>query len=388
MTAAKLSLCVSLAVSLLACEKSNRTFSLLDAASSFDQSAVYEPRKVDILWVVDNSGSMATSQQNLADNFNSFINRFQEKESDFHMAVTGTDAWRAQYSSNNDFKSIYLNMRRGPIVGNSSVGWSFSPDSGVSIMDKFTNNLTSVFINNAKLGIAGSGDERAFASMIDVLNHNGNASFRRPGALLAVIILSDEDDLSSNTSTFFALSDYEDENDSHPVVLPVNTTPNSLYQLYQDPRLIPVSNYKTSLDSLVGAGNYTVNAIAVKDTDCRYELNHPAGQPASMGKRIGRRYMELTEMTGGQSYSLCDDFGVSLDLISESLIKLTSTFKLDRAPVPSTIQVFVNGSLVPNDPVNGWTYNAADMTVTFAAAAVPSEGDNIQIYFTPLVADN
>lgn len=379
-------LVIPMAMGLAACEKSDRTFSLLDAASSFDQSATYEPRKVDILWVIDNSGSMQTSQSNLTANFNSFINRFQEKESDFHMAVTGTDAWRAAYQANTQYKDILLKMRQGPLA-NISGTWGYSPNSGVGVMDKLTGALTTVFTTNATQGINGSGDERAFSSMMDVLNYSGNNGFRRSDAILSVIILSDEDDFSANTSAFVA-GQFEDENDSHPVVLPANATSTSLYQLYQDSRLFSVASYKSALDTYAGAGNYAVNAIAVKDTDCRYELNHPAGQPAAMGKRIGRRYIELANMTGGSTFSLCDDFGTSLDLISESLIKLTSVFKLNREPVVSTIQVFVNGTAVPNDPVNGWTYNATTWSVSFADAVVPSVGDNIQIFFTPVIAGN
>ena len=51
--------------------------------------------KVDILWVVDNSGSMEDSQENLARNFNSFINRFVDENTDqlvdFQMAIITTD---------------------------------------------------------------------------------------------------------------------------------------------------------------------------------------------------------------------------------------------------------------------------------------------------------
>ena len=379
-------LALPLSAGLMACEKSDRTFSLLDAASSFQQSATYEPRKVDILWVVDNSGSMQSSQQNLTDNFNSFINKFQEKESDFHMAVTGTDTWRAAYQAPGAYKDILLKMRQGPIANLGGGVWGYSPDSGVSIMNKLTSNLTNVFTTNAKLGINGSGDERAFSSMIDALNSGLNSGFRRPDAILSVIILSDEDDFSANTSTYVA-GQFEDENDSHPAVLPVNAAPTSLYALYQDPRLFSVSSFKASLDSIAGVGNHSVNAITVTDSvgangtitktaeQCRYELNHPAGQPVAMGKRVGRRYNQLADMTGGAKFSLCEDFGTSLDIISESLIKLTSVFKLNREPLVSSIRVVVNGVDVPNNPSTGWTYNAADWSISFASSAVPSVVD-------------
>ncbi len=50
-------------------------------------------RKVDILWVVDSSGSMAPKQARLAANFNGFINQLVTANPpiDFHIAVTTTD---------------------------------------------------------------------------------------------------------------------------------------------------------------------------------------------------------------------------------------------------------------------------------------------------------
>ena len=50
-------------------------------------------RKVDILWVVDSSGSMAPKQARLASNFQGFINQLVTANPpiDFHIAVTSTD---------------------------------------------------------------------------------------------------------------------------------------------------------------------------------------------------------------------------------------------------------------------------------------------------------
>ena len=49
--------------------------------------------KVDILWVVDNSGSMEEEQDSLARNFDLFIEELLKKDIDFKMAVTTTDPY-------------------------------------------------------------------------------------------------------------------------------------------------------------------------------------------------------------------------------------------------------------------------------------------------------
>ena len=74
---------LSLLTLLSACDKTDRSFSILAEQDSFKQSATYTPRKLDVLWIIDNSGSMRTSQSELTSNFSSFINRFKQKQYDF-----------------------------------------------------------------------------------------------------------------------------------------------------------------------------------------------------------------------------------------------------------------------------------------------------------------
>lgn len=369
------------AVALTACDKTDRSFSLADAGSTFQQSPIVVQRKLDILWVIDNSGSMDSSQTNLTNSFSSFINRFQSLNYDFHMAVTSSDAWRANYVANNTSKQLLRSLRVGRIEFTTNP-YTWATNSGVRIMDRLTPNLSNVFIMNATQGTTGTGDERAFSSFSTVLSSTDNNDFRRPDAALAVIIVSDEDDFSANTSAFVA-ADYDDEVNADPVVLTNTGSTTDMYDLYNDSRLDSVSSYKTYLDGLVGAGNYSVNMIGILDTQCKANLNASYG-----GRRIGRRYMQLADMTNGVKTSLCDNFGTSLQLISDSIISLTSTFKLGREPIPSTIQVLVNGSVIPENATNGWTYSAADWSVTFHGSAVPAQGASVQILFTPLTADN
>ncbi len=47
---------------------------------------------MDILWVVDNSGSMCQEQKALRDNFNEFVDTIEDASLDFHIAVTTTHA--------------------------------------------------------------------------------------------------------------------------------------------------------------------------------------------------------------------------------------------------------------------------------------------------------
>lgn len=395
-------------LSTTACEKSDRSFSLLSTGSTFSQSpGSYETRKVDILWVIDNSGSMQSSQTNLTNNFQSFISKFQDKNLDFNMAVTTTDAWRERVlkstaggvvPTKNELTSASMirSARKGALdVSSSPYRWV--TNSGVNIMNSLTPNLISTFVTNATQGVNGSGDERAFESIKAFLDAPENASFRRNGAYLSIIIVSDEDDFSAYqsqvnlTSPGYALriwDDYDAESTNiaaDPLVLPPSSDTRNIYNLYRDSRLDSVQYYKNYLDAkLLSADNYTVNVIGVLDSQCRFDLN----TDGYGGRRIGRRMIQLADLTKGDKGSLCDNFATILDKLANKTIAASSTFFLDKQPDPSTISVIVNGVTVANDATNGWTYDNSNFSVTFHGSSIPAAGASIKINFTPLRASN
>jgi hypothetical protein len=342
----KTMLAMTAAIALSACDKGADSFSLLAEQENFKQASNYVPKKMDILWVVDNSGSMASSQQNLATNFNSFIQRFSENNYDFHMAVTTSDAYEAYYTNDNNL---------------SRVSDGVATHSGVRVLDRNTPNLQDVFITNITQGTSGNGDERAFSSFQHTLSNPLNSDFRREGAFLAIIIVSDEEDTSH--------TDWQNGWSSYVYIS--NTS---------DSRIHPISNYISYLDTLTGSTstirNYSVNTISILDTACKTALGG--------GRKIGQRYMNLADATGGAKISLCSNFADTLSVISDSIIELASTFQLNREPVPETLQVTVNGVPVQQSSTNGWTYEPSTLTISFHGAAVPPADANVQITFDPV----
>ncbi|NUM59237.1 MAG: hypothetical protein HUU56_11425 [Bdellovibrionaceae bacterium] len=350
-----------------ACQKSNDSFSLLSEESTFQQSSSFQPRKIDILWVIDNSGSMQTSQENLITNFNSFIQKFKSLNYDFHMAVTTTDAYLDTVDTGGSFRSYYCRafsnkcsvLRDGPGRDMTS-----SLHSGFNVLDKNTSDLTAAFNLNAAQGTAGYGDERAFLSLKTTLSNTTNSSFLRPDAFLAVIIVSDEDDFSHDSMS--------------PAL---ESLANNGY--LTDSRIHKVSDYVTYLDSITHSTstmkNYAVSTISIQDETCRAALN-----TSFTGRKIGYRYMQLADLTGGSKASLCDDFGSSLELISNLVLTLTSSFKLNREPDPATIKVTVNNQIIIEDELNGWTYDGTNLTVNFHGNSIPAADSSISITFDPL----
>lgn len=322
---------------LTACSKGAGSFSILADADDYRQEAVFVPKKIDVLWVIDNSGSMASSQAALASNFQSFINKFQAQGYDFHMAVTTSDAWEKQFNNNSQKSKIR--------DGNGTT------HSGVFVMDQNTPNLANVFSTNAIVGTGGNGDERVFESfkqtLLDVTGVN--ATFRRPEAYLAIIILSDEEDFSSASPQFT-----ENMNTAYPV------------QSYVD----FLNDYTD------GGANFSVNTISVDSIACRDSLGNNA-------QKVSTRLPALADLTGGVKASICGNFGTSLDLISNNIVQLSAVFKLTREPVVETINISINGVKIPVDAVNGYTYDPATLTITFHGTAVPAANASVKIDYYP-----
>lgn len=138
-----------------------------------------ENKKIDILWVVDNSGSMQDEQNSLAFNFESFINDFIQKDVDFKMAVTTTDtSWG----------------HKGELIGNLT---DLTSVAAASDINGFLNN----FKETIKVGINGSGYEKGLLASKSFINNKN--SWLREDAMLAIVYLSDEEDQSSGS-----VSDY------------------------------------------------------------------------------------------------------------------------------------------------------------------------------------
>lgn len=351
---AKVLLAASLFVTLSACGSRDISFDLLSESATFNQNSAEVNGKIDILWVVDNSGSMATSQQAVADNFRRFIDKFQENGFDFQIAVTTTDAYKDVFNAGLT-QSIYKNG-------------SYVDDNGDTvqapkILRPDTPDLDKAFIANILRGTNGSGDERVFQSMLVALSNQSNIDlgFPRKEAFLSVILVSDEDDFSWDGSG--SIDNQYDHAGLH--------TP-SLYDQF----------LMTITESTSSNRRYNVNSIAILDSptmtgaECRDTLGAGA-------RKIGIRYKALSEMSQGILGSVCEDFGTTLATISNKIIELSTQFYLDRIPNAGSLRVFVDGAEVPQDPVNGFVYNQTSNSISFFGTAVPAAGASITVSYDP-----
>ena len=131
---------------------------------------------VDVLWVIDNSGSMGLLQSSLSLNVSSFMNVFASSGADYHMAVITTDT--------STFSHIIT-----PTTPNAS---------------SFLSSLVVTGVNGAGME---KGIEMAYNSLSSSSYAGPGGSFFREDAVLIVIFVSDEPDWSSPWTSYLPFFD-------------------------------------------------------------------------------------------------------------------------------------------------------------------------------------
>ncbi|MBI4817290.1 MAG: VWA domain-containing protein [Deltaproteobacteria bacterium] len=201
--------------------------------------AAAEPTPADILFVVDNSGSMADEQENLARNFDAFINQIAGT-GNYRIGIITTDVSDSQLplcaagqSSNCDpgekgglaittFSpnppNVFKNQDVAQCMPVNLQHGCFRGASGQEIIssDLPKDQQVQRFKDNVRVGSCGSGQEQGLNSMLLGLGQDRlagcNTNFLRENANLVIVIVTDE-------------------NDDDPNVTPINQTVNRLLQI-------------------------------------------------------------------------------------------------------------------------------------------------------------
>jgi hypothetical protein len=157
-------------------------------------------KKVDFLFVIDNSGSMADEQANLVNNFPAFITGIQSvlaNVNEYQVGVVTTDAYTYNQAAPG------CNVLGGLVVqtgGGSSSNQVCGPYAeGRNYMTQL-DDLPTAFSCAAQVGTSGNGIELTMTAMENVVNkiHGGigqcNEGFLRDDALLVIVLITDEYD--------------------------------------------------------------------------------------------------------------------------------------------------------------------------------------------------
>jgi hypothetical protein len=125
---------------------------------------------VDVLWVMDNSGTMSEEQSNVVANLADFVNVLDGFGADWQVGVTTTD----------------MDEEAGALVA--------------PLITPYSADVETEFATAVDVGATGSREEQGLLAMeratSEPLLSSTNAGLVRSGANLSVVVLSDEDDHS------------------------------------------------------------------------------------------------------------------------------------------------------------------------------------------------
>ena len=282
--------------------------------------------KVDLLFVVDNSGSMALMQELLQENAGVLWNRIALARADYHIAVTSSGMY--------PYTAGWTQCPGG--AGGGEAGRFFPIDgSRPRMLTPQTPDVQNVFIQNLNVGLC-HWDERFSEPIIAAVSPplsnstapDGNAGFLRDDARLGII----------------AYSDTDDDND------------------VQNPQ--PVANV---VDALKAAKHGALDLVSftgiVPFTQC------------PTAESLAPRYAELAQALGGHLEDICDlaHMGDRLNGALDYLLLPLTSFPLSARPRdPAQIAVTINGK-----PVTDFSYDAGSGRIVFSQVNAPAPGSHL-----------
>lgn len=252
-----------------------------DALENCEASEVVAGRvKTDILFVIDDSGSMAEEQVHVRDALARFIGTLASSPiaNDFQIGVTNTSVEEfllADGTRPGDFDRYLVGPSAGlPFPAGALVAvdpttgryyYTFVPNTpnpgdvgfyGPQILTWDAANLTTDFRNNVLVGTNGSGREQPFRAVQLALSTQlaaggENVGFLRPGARLAIIFITDEDDCSGPADP----SIYDDSKCELAKANPSSS-------------LLPVSQFASFLQEPLGGETRDVVLAAIAGVTC------------------------------------------------------------------------------------------------------------------------
>lgn len=314
-------------------------------------------RSVDILFVIDNSGSMKEEQENLARSFNLFIQDMQSNDLDFQIGIISNDPSRPSSSTplgsvawtDTDFSGAYEG------IDNMGAGSLLSSRGTPRVLTRDTPDLISKFKSNVDIGIGAIGYEMGIQSLIYAFSPElsgvgkWNAPLFRDDALLSIVIVSDEDETRRYGEYNQYLRDYPSEKSARLL-----SFDNAAMELKKNRR-----------------GLLRVDAI----------VSDPTNQ-CSSAKKDGVTYSEFARAYGGSVFDICDDFSGVLSALGSSINEQTiSTFSLKKK-AESLQSLKLNGvELVLN---SSYTFNPLTNTITLVGNAletVKNGGGSLEIIY-------
>src|SRR5260221_8672950 len=293
--------------------------------------------KVDMLFVIDDSGSFGFYQNQISQQASKFINAALKYNADYQIGVSANDVVdRAAGSDASYSGTIYVGGLYGQpgIVTNTT-----SPDPATA------------FSKNVKMGTNGTAQREGGLELArDVLGPpadqkappQGSQGFLRDDARLVVIDVQDDDDESNGSTSYFI-------------------------------------DFFKNLKGQYNAGLVSFNAIGDFDP----QTNLPTTDCVGNGEPAGQRYYDVAQGTGGKTWSICNaDWGTIADQLALGAFQGRKQFPLTRYADPSMVVVTEYGAALSAGAGLDYVFDQPSNSVIFST--VPPPGATIVVNYDAL----
>jgi hypothetical protein len=282
----------------------------------------------DIIWVVDESGSMSDDRQNVVNNANNFFARALSSGLDFRMGITNVCDPSGSHAS---------------AVGKfcSKVSNDDYDDGGT---DRFLlpseQQIFSSCINNPP-GYEGGSEYGLINAKEAVKKHlprsANDPSKIRPNSTLVIIVATDE--IPESLQSLLGMGSYG-------TCTLDGTTQGKLNTAVQ-----PYLDLFSGVSDPDAAAMFHVIGGVCNNT-CTADVAHG--------------YKELAQQLGGQIGDVCqNDLGNTLQVIIDAIVGAASPVKLEYVPISSSLAVAMDGVEIMRSRTNGFDYRSSTNTLAF-----------------------
>lgn len=263
----------------------------------------------DIIWVIDESGSMSEEQQSVANNAVNFFNRAVAFGLDFRMGIVDVGI------SNNG-------------VLCTDQGQSNDHFLTPSNLDQFQHCALYPWGSGQEEGGTENGITQGYNAIMNHLPRANAPNKIRPEAQLVVIYVSDE-----------AAQEVKDAG--------CGTDPSCVQGVIQ-----PTVNLLMGISNPEGEG--TAHAIVGPPPD------------GCSTADLGTGYIEIANATGGQIGSVCQsDLGTTLQIIIEEIVASSSPVVLEHHPISVSVAAAKDGLALTRSRSDGFDYRSSANTIVF-----------------------
>ncbi|MDB6127839.1 MAG: hypothetical protein JWM35_1735 [Verrucomicrobia bacterium] len=330
-------------------------------------------REVDLVFVINNSPSMAAHQSRIADNLSRFRQLFHARDLDYRIGVLTTDFVNADPGRGDDqrfykeVRSVQIDQAGRPVLD--------SRGRPKPVTKRVASNGTlvtlpameqpwitpqtpdGVFAELVKVGTNGDSNRTAFTSVYNFVAgyYNKQHAFLRPDAVTIVVFFMDEEETR--------MAVWKTQKDGPPQAEWVEN--GTLPQLLKEYN----ARHPASRQTLDGYINYWVLRpfiIAKGNKRGNVEM-HAVVSPGNISHR------RAAELTGGSVLNIESDFSGPLAALGD---RIADTVAVALPPVEAgatfarkSLRVLVDGQEVRPDPDNGYVYDELTHSLRFQGAA-------------------